>query len=60
MLVKHNVKLPQGLSKNWSDETITAMAQVAYALTHMWNHAIGPDWKEKITIETIKDLYKRL
>jgi 3-deoxy-alpha-D-manno-octulosonate 8-oxidase len=60
MLVQHNVSLPQGLSKNWSDETITAMAQVAYNLPHMWNHAIGPDWKEKITIQTIKDLYKRL
>lgn len=60
MLKQHNVVLPQGLSKNWSDETITAMAEVAYALTHMWNHAIGPDWKEKITINTIKDLYKRL
>jgi 3-deoxy-alpha-D-manno-octulosonate 8-oxidase len=60
MLVQHNVVLPQGLSKNWSDETITAMAHVAYNLSHMWLHAIGTDWKEKITIETIKDLYKRL
>jgi 3-deoxy-alpha-D-manno-octulosonate 8-oxidase len=51
--------LPQGLSKNWSDETITAMAQVAYALPHMWDHAIGVDWKEKITLDTIKELYKR-
>ena len=60
MLAQHHVELPQGLSKTWSDETITAMAHVAYNLPHMWNHAIGPDWKEKITLETIKDLYKRL
>jgi 3-deoxy-alpha-D-manno-octulosonate 8-oxidase len=60
MLVKHNVTLPQNLSKGWTDEEITAMAQVAYNLPHMWSHAIGPDWKEKITIDTIKDLYKRL
>jgi len=60
MLQKHNVTLPQGLSKNWSDETITAMAQVAYNLPHMWNHAIGTDWKEKITIDTIKALYQRM
>jgi len=26
----------------------------------MWNHAIGLDWKEKISIDTIKDLFKRL
>ena len=60
MLTTHNVTLPQGLSKGWSDETITAMAHVAYNLPHMWNHAIGTDWKEKITIDTIKDLYRRL
>lgn len=60
MLKTHKVQLPQGLSKSWSDETITAMAEVAYNLPHMWNHAIGSDWKEKITIDTIKDLYKRM
>jgi len=60
MLVQHKVTLPQGLSKGWSDETITAMAQVAYNLPHMWNHAIGTDWKDKITLDTIKELYKRM
>ena len=60
MLAKHNVVLPQGLSKNWTDEEITAMAHVAYNLSHMWNHAIGADWKEKVTIDTIKELYKRM
>ena len=60
MLQQHRVVLPLGLSKEWTDEQITAMAHVSYNLTHMWNHAIGTDWKEKITIETIKDLFKRL
>jgi 3-deoxy-alpha-D-manno-octulosonate 8-oxidase len=60
MLQKHNVTLPQGLSNNWTDEQITAMAHVAYNLSHMWNHAIGANWKEKITIDTIKALYKRM
>lgn len=59
MLKKHNINLPQGISKNWTDEQITAMAHVAYNLTHMWNHAIGTDWKDKITIETIENLYRR-
>ncbi len=60
MLQQHQISLPQALSRNWSDETITAMAQVAYNLPHMWNHAIGPDWKEKINLDTIKALYQRL
>lgn len=60
MLATHNVHLPQGLSKSWSDEDITAMAHVAYNLPHMWHHAIGAGWKEKITIDSIKELYKRM
>ena len=60
MLAMHNVTLPQGLSRSWTDEQITAMAEVAYNLPHMWNHAIGADWKDKVTIESIKELYKRM
>lgn len=60
MIAKHKITLPQNLSKDWSDKQITDMAHVAYNLPHMWNHAIGTDWKEKITIDLIKGLYKRL
>lgn len=60
MLTQHGVTLPQGLSKSWTEDEISAMAQVAYNLPHMWNHAIGTDWKEKITLDTIKDLFRRL
>ncbi|MGC4023206.1 MAG: iron-containing alcohol dehydrogenase family protein [Cyclobacteriaceae bacterium] len=60
MIAKHKIDLPQGLAKDWTAEQITAMAKVAYNLPHMWAHAIGPDWKEKITIESISELYRRL
>ena len=60
MTRKYNIQLPKGLSKKWSDETITSMAQVAIKLEHMWNHAIGLDWKSKVTLDTVKDLFRRL
>jgi 3-deoxy-alpha-D-manno-octulosonate 8-oxidase len=60
MLARHRVSLHQGLSKKWTDDEITAMARVAYNLPHMWNHAIGEDWQQKISLDTIKDLYKRM
>jgi 3-deoxy-alpha-D-manno-octulosonate 8-oxidase len=60
MVRKHNIKLPTGLAKNWSEETITAMAHVSIRLEHMWNHAIGTDWKTKVTLDTVKDLFRRL
>lgn len=60
MIRKHNITLPKNLSKGWSEETITAMANVSIRLEHMWNHAIGTDWKSKVTIDTVKDLFRRL
>jgi 3-deoxy-alpha-D-manno-octulosonate 8-oxidase len=36
------------------------MATVSYNLPHMWNHAIGTDWKEKVTIKDIEALFRRL
>jgi len=60
MLATHKVTLPQGLSKGWTDLQITAMAEVAYNLPHMWLHAVGADCMKKITIDSIKELYRRL
>ncbi len=60
MLQKHQVILPRGLSRNWSDKQVEDMAKVAYNLPHMWNHAVGTDWKEKVSLQTIVDLYKRI
>jgi 3-deoxy-alpha-D-manno-octulosonate 8-oxidase len=60
MVKKHKIDLPQNLSKDWTDEQITAMAKVTYNLPHMWNHALGTDWKEKITLKDMEGLFKRL
>ncbi len=60
MIRKHKIDLPQGLASEWSDEQITAMATVSYNLPHMWIHAIGNDWKDKVTVAGIEELFRRL
>jgi 3-deoxy-alpha-D-manno-octulosonate 8-oxidase len=60
MLNKQNIQLPVGLSKNWSDDEITAMAQIAIKLSHMWRHALGEGWQQQISVEGLKELYKRI
>jgi 3-deoxy-alpha-D-manno-octulosonate 8-oxidase len=57
---KYKIELPTGWAKGWTDEQITAMAQVSIKLEHMWNHAIGTDWKTKVTLDTVKDLFRRM
>lgn len=60
MLDRHSIPLPLHLSSSWSEEQIEAMATISYRLDHMWNHAIGYDWKDKLSLEDIKNLYRRL
>lgn len=60
MIAKHKIQLPQNLSKDWDDATLTAMATVSYNLPFMWNHAFGDNYKEIATIDYIKDLFRRL
>ncbi len=60
MLKKNNIQLPQNLSKEWNEETITAMAQVSFNLPFMWHHAFGDDYQNIATLDYIKNLFKRL
>ena len=60
MVKRFNIDLPQNLAAGWSEDEITAMATIAIRLEHMWHHAFGEDWKEKINLDLIKDLYRRM
>ena len=60
-MVEHlGVAIPQGLAKDWTEETISAMAEVAYNLPHMWDHAFGSDWEKVLDRERIKGWYRRM
>jgi len=60
MILKHHIDLPTNLAKDWTDEQLTKMAEISYALSHMWDHALGENWKEKVSIEMIKSLFRRM
>lgn len=60
MIKHHNIELPQNISKDWTEEQITAMAEVSINLPFMWRHAIGEDWESKWGLEDIKNLYRRM
>jgi 3-deoxy-alpha-D-manno-octulosonate 8-oxidase len=60
MVDKNHIDIPRNLSKNWSGEQIQKMIDVSFALTHMWNHALGSDWKSKISLEKLFDIYSKM
>lgn len=60
MVAMHDIDLPQNLAAGWSEDEIRQMSEVSYNLPHMWHHALGADWKNKISVEQIMDLFRRL
>lgn len=60
MVAFNQITLPTGLAAEWTEEQISAMAEVAWNLPHMWTHALGHDWQEKINKAYIEDLYRKL
>jgi 3-deoxy-alpha-D-manno-octulosonate 8-oxidase len=60
MIHKNDIYLPKNLAKEWTDAQIEKMIDVTWALTHMWRHALGEDWEQKLTRQQIKDLYLKM
>ena len=60
MIRKNDIFIPKNLSKDWTDEQIEKMIDICWVLTHMWKHAIGEDWEQKLTRKQLKELYLRM
>ena len=60
MKAKHNIKLPQGICANLSNEEFDIMINVALSLEPLWENALGKTWKKVITPEKLKALYQKI
>lgn len=60
MVSKHNIDIPKGICKNLTEEQMDTMIRVALSLEPLWENALGPNWKEIITHDKLKTIYKKL
>ena len=60
MKTKHDIQLPQGVCANLNDNDFDIMIKVALSLEALWENAIGKDWKNVITPQVLKTLYKKM
>lgn len=60
MVKKHNIDIPQGITKGLTDEQFNIMIDVSLGMAPLWENALGKDWKEKMTRERLRALYERL
>ncbi len=60
MKKKHNIKLPQGICSNLSDEDFDIMISVALGLEPLWENALGKNWNKIMTPKKLKELYQKM
>ncbi|WP_205195135.1 iron-containing alcohol dehydrogenase family protein [Chitinophaga sp. Cy-1792] len=60
MVKKHNIDIPQGITKGLTDEQFDIMINVSLGMAPLWENALGKDWKEIMTRERLRKLYERL
>lgn len=60
MKAKHDIELPTGICANLSDEEFDTMIRVALSLEPLWENAVGKNWKQTITPEKLKGIYKKI
>jgi 3-deoxy-alpha-D-manno-octulosonate 8-oxidase len=60
MQEKQGIQLPRNLTAGIAPEGLEKMVDVALVLEPLWENALGPEWKQKMSRERIRELYLRM
>lgn len=60
MVEKHQIDIPQGITKGLTDEQFDTMINVSLGMAPLWENALGKDWQQQMTRERLRKLYERL
>ncbi|SNY99474.1 iron-containing alcohol dehydrogenase family protein [Flagellimonas pacifica] len=60
MIEKHNIKLPQGVCSNLTQNDFDIMVNVALGMDALWENALGKEWKTIMTPERLQAIYQRI
>lgn len=59
MVEKHNIDIPQGITKGLTDADFNKMIDVSLGMAPLWENALGPTWKEQMTRDRLRALYEK-
>ena len=60
MKEKHNIVLPKGICANLSAQDFNTMTTISLSMSALWENALGVNWKEKISTDKLKAIYKKI
>lgn len=60
MLAVHEIQLPRGITAQADDAQIEKMVDIALTLDPLWENALGPAWRDTMTRDRLRALYRRM
>jgi len=60
MMQRHAITLPQNICKDLTDDEVYTMIEVAFNLEPLWENALGPGWRKKISDKDLFQIYRRI
>jgi 3-deoxy-alpha-D-manno-octulosonate 8-oxidase len=60
MMDRQRIELPAGITRDLTGEQMDRMVEVALGMEALWQNALGPDWKTRMTPGRVRELYSRM
>lgn len=60
MAERAGVDLPSGVTRDLTDEDMDRMLDVSLGMGPLWENALGPDWRRKMTRDRLRELFERM
>lgn len=57
---QHKIELPKNICGALTDEEMDTMISVSLGMEPLWENALGRSWREKISRETLKEIYLKI
>jgi len=60
MVIKQGIELPRGITADADDDQIERMVNVSLILEPLWENALGKDWRDIMTRDRLRELYRKM
>ncbi len=60
MVEKQGIDLPRHITGSCSRSAYDTMTQVAYSMEPLWENALGPQWKSRISPDQIRHIFEKV
>ncbi len=60
MMERHQIVLPTGICSDLSEEEMNTMISVSMSMEPLWENALGPAWKTKVSREKLREIYRKI